>query len=157
LPNKVLKIVSGGQTGVDRAALDFAIENGFEYGGFVPAGRVAEDGEIPHKYNGLVEIASSDPAERTRLNILYSDATLLVTHGEPAGGSKLTLQFARELKKPVLHIDLAAEDLSVAVEKARQWLEITPCRSLNIAGPRGSEDGRIYGNVVQLLTAMLVK
>ena len=73
------KIISGGQTGVDRAAFDAAIANGVEIGGFVPRGRWAEDGTIPEKYKGLVETESEDPAERTRLNVINSDATILLT------------------------------------------------------------------------------
>src|SRR5947207_9483915 len=105
------KIISGGQTGVDRAALDFAIRHDFAYGGFIPKGRRAEDGRIPDIYQGLVETPTSDPAERTRMNVIGSAAVLVVSRGEPDGGTKLTLALARQFKKPFIHIDLAQEQL----------------------------------------------
>jgi hypothetical protein len=154
LRNRVVKIVSGGQTGADRAALDFAIVHGLEYGGFVPAGRLAEDGEVPGRYTNLVETDLSDPSERTRLNVLHSDATLVVTHGKPVGGSELTLIFAEEFHKPLLHIDLAGGNRSESAAKVKQWLESADCRTLNVAGPRMSEDDQIYTGVMSLLTAV---
>ena len=88
------KIVSGGQTGADRAALDFARANGLGIGGWVPRGRLAEDGLIPEDYLGLLEADSTDPAVRTALNVRDSDATLILSHGPLTGGSLLTLQEA---------------------------------------------------------------
>jgi hypothetical protein len=149
-----VKIVSGGQTGADRAALDLAIDKGFEYGGFVPARRLDEDGEIPAICQGLVETASSSTKERTRLNIQSSDATLLITHGKPRGGSRLTFDLAIELNKPLLHIDMDAEAVADAALRTRQWLESRSIRTLNIAGPRASEDPEIYAAVMELLTAV---
>jgi hypothetical protein len=153
----LVKIVSGGQTGADRAALDHAIDRGFEYGGFVPAGRLAEDGEIPAKYHGLIETVSTSPGERTRMNVLNSDATLLVTHGKPRGGSRLTMDIALDVAKPSLHIDMESEAVADAVRRARQWIDSIGVRTLNIAGPRASEDPEIYTAVMKLLTAVLTK
>lgn len=144
MPSRVDRIISGGQTGVDRAALDFAIENGIATGGFIPNGRIAEDGRVPDKYPGLKETASSDPSERTGLNILHSDATLIISRGAPIGGSKLTEQFALEHQKPVLHVDLSDSRINDPVAAARAWLERIDCRTLNIAGPRASECEHIY-------------
>jgi predicted Rossmann fold nucleotide-binding protein DprA/Smf involved in DNA uptake len=151
LRNKVTKIISGGQTGADRAALDFALASGFSTGGFVPRGRLAEDGTIPASYPDLVETASPDPAERTRLNVLNSDATLILTHGNLMGGSLLTAKLAAEHKKPVLTIDLQEHDLDKAVQIINEWLETTGSVTLNVAGPRASEDGDIYDAVTKLL------
>src|SRR5258706_15582674 len=100
------KIVSGGQTGADRAALDVALEQGFEIGGWIPKGRRAEDGPIPQSYRGLLETDSADPSVRTALNVRDSDATLIVSHGQLRGGSLLTLDEARRLGRCVLHVDL---------------------------------------------------
>src|SRR5690349_20784185 len=100
------KIVSGGQTGADRAALDVALEHGFEIGGWVPNGRLAEDEPIPNSYANLLEADSTDPSARTILNVRDSDATLIVSHGPLQGGSLLTLQESLKLGRPVLHIDL---------------------------------------------------
>ncbi len=105
LPSSALTIISGGQTGVDRAALDVAIEIGLPYRGFVPQGRWAEDGIIPRKYKGLTECDSSEPALRTRLNVENSHATLILSHGKLSGGSLVTWQAARNARKPCLHID----------------------------------------------------
>ena len=83
------------------------MENNIETGGYVPQGRVAEDGRIPEKYQNLVETESVDPAVRTMKNVLASDATVMVSHGELSGGSLLTRQLAKKYKKPVLHIDIS--------------------------------------------------
>jgi hypothetical protein len=154
LRNKVTKIISGGQTGADRAALDFALAHGFAIGGFVPKGRLAEDGTIPASYPDLIETASPEPAERTRLNVLNSDATLILSHGDLMGGSLLTEKLAAEHKKPVLSIDLQKHDLDKAAQVVSEWLERTDCGTLNVAGPRASEDGDIYDAVTKLFHAI---
>src|SRR5688572_13555621 len=117
-----MKIISGGQTGADRAALDFAIQYGSSYGGFVPKGRIAEDGPISGRYLHLVETESSDPAERTRLNVKHSDATLILSHGSLSGGSKLAQDFAHALGKPTLHIDFLVRSEAQAVDDVIDWL-----------------------------------
>ncbi|HLF11639.1 MAG TPA: putative molybdenum carrier protein, partial [Gammaproteobacteria bacterium] len=91
--NASLRIVTGGQTGVDRAALDAALELGLACGGWCPKGRWAEDGEIPPRYP-LKETTSTDPARRTRANVRDADATLVLTDGEPTGGTRLTMSVA---------------------------------------------------------------
>ena len=146
-----LKIVSGGQAGADRAALDAALENGLKIGGFVPAGRWAEDGPISSKYKGLTETASTDPSERTGLNVIASDATLIFSHGKLSGGSLLTWKVARTERRPCLHIDLDRNSDDAAVEKILLWLRTTDIRTLNIAGPRASKDPDIYAGVKSVL------
>ena len=155
--NRIERIVSGGQTGADRAALDFAIENDLDYGGFVPRGRLSENGVIPARYAHLTEAATSDPAERTRLNVLSSDGTVLITHGPSEGGSDQTKEFAHSLGKPLLHIDLTNESVADAAERASEWLDLTGCQTLNIAGPRASEDEDIYSAVNEFLGALFKK
>lgn len=142
---KPKKIISGGQTGADRAALDFALENEIEIGGFVPKNRLAEDGRISKKYPNLIETETQKYAERTELNVKISDAILIFSHGYLAGGSKLTAEFAEKYQKPFLHVDFAALTMEqAAVEKARKWLEETKFEILNVAGSRASEDAGIY-------------
>lgn len=141
---KLRKIISGGQTGVDRAAFDFALENKIEIGGFVPKNRRAEDGKIPEKYPNLVETATKNYAERTELNVINSDATLILSQGKLTGGSLLTKQFAEKHQKPFLHINLAELKIKEAAEKTREWLASINCEELNIAGPRASTDAEIY-------------
>src|SRR6202049_1492075 len=117
------KIVSGGQTGADQAALVVACERGLQVGGWVPKGRLAEDGPIPKRYSGLVETESSDPAVRTSLNVRDSDATLIVSHGPLTGGSLLTLEEARRCGKPVMHLDLRETTPVMAAGRLRMWLD----------------------------------
>jgi len=148
---KIKRIISGGQTGADRAAFDFALEKGFEIGGFVPKNRLAEDGRISGKYPNLVETQTENPAERTKLNVKSADATLILSHGELKGGSLLTLQFAEKYKKPFLHIDFSALPLDEAMRKTQKWLDSIECEKLNFAGSRASEDSEIYEKTKELL------
>jgi predicted Rossmann fold nucleotide-binding protein DprA/Smf involved in DNA uptake len=147
----IIEIRSGGQTGTDRAALDLALSAGLEIGGFVPKGRLAEDGVVPGKYSNLVETATADPAERTRLNVAASDATLILTHGELSRGSKFTRDCAEGLGRPVFHLDLDREKTSDALPKVKEWLALNKVRVLNVAGPRASEDPKIYSAAYSFL------
>ncbi len=153
----VRRIISGGQTGVDRAALDFALENDFATGGYVPKCRQAEDGRIPDKYPNLTETESEDPAERNKLNVRLADATIIISQGMLAGGSKLTMEFAGRYQKPFLHLDLSALPREKAIKHAKDWLTATAPETLNIAGPRASEDEQIYAKTKQFLTALFDK
>ena len=128
------KIVSGGQTGVDRAALDAARQAGLALGGWAPKGREAEDGVIPNRYP-LDECGQGGYEERTRLNVRDSDATLILTRGEPAGGTQLTVEWADKLSKPTLVVDLAQP---TDPDGIADWLEGERAKVLNVAGPRES-------------------
>ena len=150
-----MKIISGGQTGADRAALDFALERGIPIGGWVPRGRLAEDGRIPERYAGLVETESADPAVRTARNVRDSDATLILSHGPLDGGSLLTHREATRIGKAVLHLDLQAIALDAAADRLRVWLgEVRPA-ILNVAGPRASRDPDIAAATGAVLRAAL--
>lgn len=151
---KIEKIISGGQTGADRAAFDFALENGIEIGGFVPKDRLAEDGKLPEKYTNLTETAERDPAERTELNVKISDATIILTNGALRGGSKLTAEFAEKHRKPFRHVDLSILPMSEAVGKTKEWLESIRGGALNVAGPRASEDAGIYAKTKEFLNEL---
>jgi hypothetical protein len=140
----VNRMISGGQTGVDRAALDFALKAGIECGGWIPKGRMAEDGIIPAKYPNLKETESENSKERTERNVRDSDGTLVITRGNPSGGSAFTLQVARHFEKPVLHVDLERESVDVASLRLREWIQKVNPAILNIAGSRNSEDRKIY-------------
>ena len=139
----VLKIVSGGQTGADRAALDFAIDHKIDHGGWVPAGRRAEDGRLADHY-GLCETPSDDYGQRTQWNVRDSDATLLVSLGPLTGGSALTESFAMRYEKPVFHADCSASGPQATAESVRAWLKATQPGVLNVAGPRESTTAGIY-------------
>lgn len=149
--NRIAKIISGGQTGADRAALDFSLENGIQTGGFVPKGRRAEDGPIPISYPHLTETETRNYAGRTELNVLEADATVILSHGKLTGGSLLTQNLARHHRKPCLHIDLLQMTVGEAAAVAGKWLTENNCRVLNIAGPRSSADPAIYGQTKEFL------
>lgn len=146
-----LRIVSGGQTGVDRGALDAALAAGAPAGGWCPRGRLAEDGPIDEHYP-MTETESDDPSERTKLNVRDSDATLILSPASPRGGSRLALTEARTLKRPLLVIDPRGAD---APDLAARWLISHGVATLNVAGPRSSEwpEGHqaAYGLVAELL------
>lgn len=141
---RLKKIISGGQTGVDRAAFDFALENGVEIGGHVPKGRRAEDGKISEKYPNLIETATRNYTERTELNVQTSDATLILSYSKLTGGSKLTRKFAGKHAKPFLHINFSDLTIENLVDKTQKWLALIKHENLNIAGPRASTDDRVY-------------
>ncbi len=136
----VNKIISGGQTGVDRAALDAALELKIPCGGWCPKGRRAEDGIIPPHYP-LEEASSSAYPVRTALNVQDADGTLVITWGSPQGGTALTIQLAQKYRRPYLMVDLSQEPNFITV---REWLSQNKIQVLNIAGPRESEAPGIY-------------
>ena len=147
-----LTIVSGGQTGADRAALDWAIEHGMPHGGRCPAGRRSEDGPIPRRYR-LLQTASPSYAARTRLNVEESDATLIVSPEDPVGGTLLTLELAHKLGKPVLLVTAGnAED---GPKLLCEFLLAHKVRTLNVAGPRASCAPEVTEMVTQLLDEAL--
>ena len=146
------RIISGGQTGVDRAALDVALELGLEAGGWVPRGRRAEDGSIPDRYP-VRESASRNYARRTRLNVRDSDATLVLTRGAPVGGTETTIHIAEEMARPFLVVDLEAAPEPAA---GRAWLETMSPGVLNVAGPRESTAPGIHEQAVEYLKCLLV-
>jgi hypothetical protein len=129
------KIISGGQTGVDRGALDAAIALGIEHGGWCPQGRQAEDGRIPDRYQ-LEETDSPDYPVRTECNVLESDATLILYRGQLSGGTLLTLRMAEEHQKPCLAVDLESP---VPAGEIRKWFEENRVQVLNVSGPRESQ------------------
>jgi hypothetical protein len=134
------KIVSGGQTGADRAALDWAIESGIPHGGWCPKGRLAEDGPISTRHN-LTESTSSNYIQRTEWNVRDSDGTIVFSI-EPMlkGGSKKTIEFAKKHKRPVIHI---SRKTGQPTEKLLEFIRTNRIRILNVAGPRESKEPEI--------------
>lgn len=148
---KPIKIISGGQTGVDRAALDFALESGLPCGGWCPKGRIAEDGTISEKYP-LKETPLKDYNQRTEWNVRDSDGTLILSFGKPSGGTLLTIELAKALKKPLLILDLKT---ATEIASFKLWLQKNNIAILNIAGPRESlAPGDIYRLAKMKLTYM---
>jgi len=150
----VKKIISGGQTGADRAALDVAIEAGIPHGGWVPRGRKTENGILPSKYH-LKETATLNYSERTQKNILNADGILILSHGELGGGSAFTRDFAKARSRPCMHIDLTEIKDAEAVAIIQTWLSENSILTLNVAGPRSTEDPCIYTHTQTILGALL--
>ena len=149
------RIISGGQTGADRAALDVALSFGFGIGGWVPKGRLAEDGVIPARYPNLVETESKQLKARTKLNVRDSDATVIFSHGPLFGGSAYTQAKAIELGKPHIHMDLEKSTPDKVVTNIREWLAQVNPVVLNVAGPRASKDAQIYEKTRAILALLL--
>lgn len=143
----VRRIVSGGQTGVDRAALDVAIAIGMEHGGWCPRGRRAEDGPIAATYN-LQETDSVDYAVRTEKNVQDSDGTLILYRERLVRGTLLTYQIAKRLEKPMLRIRI---DRPVSIDRIVRWLADNSIQVLNVAGPRASSCAGIEQQAYDLL------
>ena len=151
----LLKIVSGGQTGVDRAALDWALANGAACGGWCPLGRLAEDGIIDLRYP-LRETPENDPAQRTEWNVRDSDGTLIVSLAKRlVGGTRLTEVLAERLAKPHLVLAKTDGDLSAQVEALRRFIAENGIQVLNIAGPRASGEPSVGEYVRSLLNATI--
>jgi hypothetical protein len=143
----VMKIISGGQTGVDRAALDVALQLGIACGGWCPKGRRAEDGVIPAKYPLSENDSTSYPA-RTEMNVRDADATLILTRGKPDRGTALTISLARRCEKPFLVLDLGEIPDPLQV---RKWLDAAAIKTVNVAGPRESSCPGIAATARQFL------
>lgn len=158
----IMKIVSGGQTGADRAGLDWAIENGVECGGWCPMGRLAEDGRINSKYP-LIESPSSGYSQRTEWNVRDSDGTVIFSlSSDLSGGSALTKTFANDWNRPCLHIHPeAVGPAKRLVEPAKRLVAFMDeffINTLNIAGPRASTEKCIGRFVAETLDrAFLLK
>ena len=147
-------IVSGGQTGVDRAALDAALAANAPCGGWCPDGRKAEDGVIPARYP-LVELPGAGYLARTRRNVEDSDATLVVAFGTPAGGTARTVEFCRRLGKACLLIDAAVATPEESARRAREFVKGRGIAHLNVAGPRASGQAAGYAYAFELVTRLL--
>ena len=150
----IRKVVSGGQTGVDRAGLDAAMEAGIPIGGYCPKGRLAEDGKVPIDY-ALSELTSGGYKARTEKNVVESDGTLVLNIGKLTGGTKITVEYAIKHGKPFLAVQL---DEQPKPETVIQWLEKYATMTLNVAGPRESKIPQgIYKQALSFLRVMLIK
>ena len=147
----MIKIVSGGQTGVDRAALDVALFLGLPCGGWCPRGRLAEDGVINERYP-LQETADTRYSDRTRLNVHDSDGTLILNPVPLRGGTALTLKYARRMRRPVIMTSMRSNR---DIARIRKWIHGWEIRTLNVAGPRESKRPGIYDQSYSFLQRIL--
>lgn len=146
----MLKIISGGQSGVDRAALDAALQLGISCGGYCPKGRKSEDGAIPEKYP-LTETKTDNYAERTELNVKQSDGTFILIFGTPDRGTSLTIELCKRFNKPCLVIDLSHEKPGRDI---KSWLQHNRISILNVAGNRESISPGIHKKTYEFLTGL---
>lgn len=163
---QITRIVSGGQTGADRGALDAAIACDLPHGGRCPKGRKAEDGTIPASYE-LSELSSADYTDRTEANVLEADATVVFTPGRPTGGSLQTVEFCLKHHKPWIHIPLASTPCEQAAERIVEWLHagesdygdykasIRDRLVLNVAGSRESQFCGARKTVAEIIEAVI--
>ncbi len=145
------KIITGGQSGVDRSALDFSIKHNIPHGGWCPKNRWAEDGRIPDKYN-LTETVEESPKSRTYNNVMDSDATLIIFKRNKDEGTNKTIEFCIRNKKPYFEIDLRK---NVEQSEFKEWAALNKIEILNIAGPRESNNPGIYNKISPLLEHLL--
>lgn len=151
------QIVSGAQTGVDRAALDAAMSAGLAVGGWCPKGRKAEDGPIPEIYP-LKETRSATYRTRTRWNVRDADATLILCRNEPSGGTLLTVGFCEQLGRPchIQRLD-TLNPQPAALATVTAWLRDHHVAILNVAGPRERKAAPVYERAHGFITALLAR
>ncbi len=179
----MLKIISGGQTGVDRGALDAALDLGFECGGWCPVGRLAEDKIIPERYP-VIDLRDGGYAERTAQNVADSNGTLIISNGEPIGGTRETVERCVEMQKPHFVIDCNVVPINQAIDLAVRFVSdlssranprnLTSVRTrlteekvpghqgdlemliaINVAGPRASQWAEGHALTYQIMSAIL--
>ena len=146
----IKKIISSGQTGADQAALDVAIKLGIPHGGWIPKGRITEEGALLQEYQ-MQEMPTKSYDVRTEQNVLDSDGTLIICRGRPTGGSDYTREMVLKHKKHLLHIDLNLTTSFDAASLVNSWIKMHQIKTLNVAGPRASKDPNIYVDVFRIL------
>jgi hypothetical protein len=150
----IKKIISGGQTGADQAALDAAIKWKIPHGGWVPKGRITEAGRLPNRYK-VTEMPTDSLPKRTEQNVIDSDGTLIISHGPLTGGSRYTQEKAEDHNKPCLHIDLNNINPFQAAIVVKKWISDNNIETLNAAGARESKDKYIYQAALLLINTVL--
>jgi len=151
----IKKIISGGQTGADQAALDAAIKWNIPYGGWIAKGRLTETGRLADIYK-MQEMPTDSNAARTEQNVIDSDGTLIISHGPLTGGSKYTHEMALKHDRPHIHINLNDTRAFDAARQIYSWIIKAEIRTLNVAGPRASNDPYIYQSTMHILTTVLI-
>ena len=150
------KVISGGQTGVDRGALDAAVAAKFACGGWCPNGRRAENGQIPDHYP-LQETKTAHYLDRTQRNVEDSDGTLIIASGPISNGTLTTARIAKHIKKPCLVLHPNQQNTESMLETTNSWLKCHSIQTLNVAGPRASQDPKIQAVAELFITRLINK
>jgi len=151
----ITKIISGGQTGADRGALDAAIRLEMDHGGWIPKGRLTEDGPLADTYR-LIEMSTGAYPDRTEKNIIVSDGTLIISYGSLTGGLKLTWKLAEKHKKWCLHVNLTDMPIFLAATHVCNWVFKNTINVLNVTGPRASKELEIYKDTFSVVKGVLL-
>jgi hypothetical protein len=151
----IKKIISGGQTGADQGALDAAIKYSLPHGGWVPKGRLTENGPLPDEYK-LKEMPTKNYPDRTDKIVLASVGTFFISLGKLTDVSKLTKKFAQKHKRPYLHIDLDKTPAFIAASEINNWVIKHGIEILNVAGPRASKDPKIYEDTTYIIQGVIL-
>ena len=151
----IKKIISGGQTGADQGTLDAAMKYSYPYGGWIPKGRLTENGPLPDEYK-LKEMPTTNYPARTEKNVLASDGTVIITHGKLTGGSALTKKLAKNHERPYLHINLNETPAFLASSEINAWINENNIEILNVAGSRASKDPRIYEETKYIIQGVIL-
>jgi len=149
------KIISGGQVGADQGALDAAIKYNFSYGGWIQKGRKTQGGILPEKYK-LKEMSVSGYKERIDQNVIGSDGTVIISHGDLAGGADYSMKMTKRHKRPTLHIDLKETPAFIAASKINTWIIENNIEILNVTGSRASEDSDIYKDTMYIVEGTIL-
>ena len=151
----IRKIISGGQIGADQAALDVAIKLGFPHGGWIQKGRKTQSGILPAKYQ-LKELSTAGYKRRIEQNVIDSDGTVIISHGEPTGGAEHSRKMADKHRRPCLHVDLKESSTFVIASKINTWVLENNIEVLNVTGSRASEDSTIYKETMDIVEGSIL-
>ena len=149
------KIISGGQVGADQAALDAAIKYNFPHGGWIQKGRKTQIGTLPEKYH-LKEMSVSGYKERIEQNVIKSDGTVIISHGDLAGGADYSQQMTEKHDRPCLHVDLNVTPAFMASSKINTWIIENDIKIMNVTGSRASEDSDVYKDTVYIIEGTIL-
>jgi hypothetical protein len=149
------KIISGGQVGADQAALDAAIKCNFPHSGWIQNGRKTQTGALPEKYH-LIEMSASGYKERIERNVIESDGTVIITHGDLTGGAEYSRKMAKKHHRPCLHVDLSITPAAVSSSDINTWIIENSIEVLNVTGSRTSEDGDVYKDTADIIEGAIL-
>ena len=149
------KIISGGQVGADQAGLDAAIKYNFPHGGWIQKGRKTQSGILPDKYH-LKEMSVSGYKERIEKNAIESDGTVIISHGNLAGGADYSQKMTEKHNRPCLHIDLNVTPAFMASSEINTWIIDNNIEVLNVTGSRASEDSNVYKDTVYIIEGAIL-